>query len=167
MNSLCWLGEGLAVIDVPKQFGNIILYAVMTVLAGCTVTSLVKIGMGFKNWIRGEDAFAEIKSGFLIAVIPWAVQSAFNGVGLFKNLGIDFPPTEPLIGKEVQDLLQYALWITIGLFLAIAMYLGIEGAQKMSRGEEGMRMSFGVPTLTQFQLRDRGRILASRARAMQ
>lgn len=145
MNSLLGLVTGgLAAIPIPEKFGKMIVFSVMTVLAGCTITALIKIGMGFKQWIRGEDAFAEIKSGFLIAAVPWAVQSAFKGVGLYTNLGIEFPPAQAILPTEMQELLQYGLWITIGLFLAIAMYVGLEGAQKTSRGEDGMRMIWGA-----------------------
>ena len=105
---------------------------------------MIKIAMGFKQWIRGEDAFAEIKSGLLIAAVPWAVQAAFSGVGLYQKLNITIPPAEPLLPPELVTLLQYGLWIVIGLFLALAMYVGIEGAQKTSRGEDGMRMIWGA-----------------------
>ncbi len=136
----------LAAITLPTQFANIISFAILTILAGCTVTALIKIGIGFKQWIRGEDAFAEIKSGFLIAGVPWAVQAAFNGVGLYARLGISMVPTSASGGlpQEMKDLLQYGLWILIGLFLAIATYVGLEGAQKTSRGEDGMRMIWGA-----------------------
>lgn len=133
-----------AQIQVPAKFGDIISFAIITVLAGCSVTAMIKIGMGFKQWVRGEDAFAEIKSGFLIAAVPWAVQAAFNGVGIYEKLGIPMVPTEMKIPKQMQDLVQYGLWIIIALFLAIAMYVGIEGAQKTSRGEDGMRMIWGA-----------------------
>ncbi len=133
-----------AAITVPEKFGSIISFAIIAVLAGCSVTAMIKIGMGFKQWVRGEDAFAEIKSGFLIAAIPWAVQAAFNGVKLFDRLGIPLVPTQILLPQEMRDLLQYGLWIVIGLFLAVAMYLGMEGAQKTSRGEDGMRMIWGA-----------------------
>jgi hypothetical protein len=131
-------------IQLPSKFSNMIVFSIMAVLAGCTITAMIKIGMGFKQWIRGEDAFAEIKSGFLIAAVPWAVQAAFNGVGLFANFGIQFPPTSPMLPTELSTLLQYGLWIVIAIFLAIAMYVGIEGAQRTSRGEDGMRMIWGA-----------------------
>ncbi len=135
--------ETLAAIALPSQFANMVSYAILIILAGCTVTALVKIGMGFKQWIRGEDAFAEIKSGFLIAAVPWAVQAAFNGVHLYEHLGITLVPTTE-IPQEVKDLLQYGLWTVIGLFLAIAVYVGLEGAQRTSKGEDGMRMIWGA-----------------------
>jgi hypothetical protein len=138
------LSISLAAIEVPEKFGQIIVFSVMVVLAGCTITALIKIGMGFKQWIRGEDAFAEIKSGFLIAAVPWAVQAAFVGVHLYEKLGIQFPPTKSILPTELQELLQYGLWIVIAIFLAIAMYIGLEGAQKTSRGEDGMRMIWGA-----------------------
>ncbi len=134
----------LAAIELPERFSNLILLAIMAVLAGCTIAAMVKIGIGFKQWIRGEDAFAEIKSGFLIAAVPWAVQAAFHGVKLYDNLGIDLESNTQLLPAEMSDLLQYGLWIIIALFLAIAMYVGIEGAQRTSRGEEGMRMIWGA-----------------------
>jgi|GEM_PF-3160854 len=132
-----------AQIQVPEKFGDLISFAILTVLAGCSVTAMIKIGMGFKQWIRGEDAFAEIKSGFLIAAVPWAVQAAFNGVHIYERLGIPMVP-KMLMPDEMKNLLQYGLWIIIALFLAIAMYVGIEGAQKTSRGEDGMRMIWGA-----------------------
>ncbi len=131
-------------IELPTQFSDIISFAIITVLAGCTVTAMIKIGNGFKQWVRGEDAFAEIKSGFLIAGVPWAVQAAFNGVGIYEKLGIPMVPAQLSVPKEMQSLLQYGLWIVIAMFLAIAMYLGIEGAQKTSRGEDGMKMIWGA-----------------------
>lgn len=131
-------------IQVPERFGDIISFAIITVLAGCSITSMVKIGNGFKQWVRGEDAFAEIKSGFLVAGVPWAVQAAFNGVHLYEKLGIPMVPKTMAIPDEMQQLVQYGLWIIIALFLAVAMYLGIEGAQKTSRGEDGMRMIWGA-----------------------
>lgn len=131
-------------IELPSQFSDLISFAIITVLAGCTVTAMIKIGNGFKQWVRGEDAFAEIKSGFLIAGIPWAVQAAFNGVGIYSKLGIPMVPQSLVLPTEMQQLLQYGLWIIIALFLAIAMYVGLEGAQKTSRGEEGMRMIWGA-----------------------
>lgn len=131
-------------IALPSNFSNMIILSIMAVLAGCTVTAMIKIGMGFKQWIRGEDAFAEIKSGFLIAAVPWAVQAAFAGVGLFQRLGVQFPPSQPMLPSEMSSLLQYGLWIVIAVFLAIAMFVGIEGAQRTSRGEDGMRMIWGA-----------------------
>lgn len=116
----------------------------LVVLAGCSVTAMIKIGIGFKQWVRGEDAFAEIKAGFLIAAIPWAVQAAFNGVGLYERLGIPMIPKVLQMPEEMKQLVQYGLWVVIGLFLAVAMYVGIEGAQKTSRGEDGMRMIWGA-----------------------
>ena len=134
----------LAEIALPKNFSNAILLAIIAVLAGCTITAMIKIGNGFKQWIRGEDAFAEIKSGFLISAVPWAVQSAFRGVGLYDKLGINLQVSQDFLPVEIRSLIQYALWIVIALFLAIAMYVGIEGAQKTSRGEDGMRMIWGA-----------------------
>lgn len=131
-------------IQIPEKFGDIISFAVLAVLAGCSVTAMIKIGIGFKQWVRGEDAFAEIKSGFLIAAIPWAVQAAFNGVGLYERLGIPMIPRQLKIPDQMSQVVQYGLWVVIGLFLAVAMYLGIEGAQKTSRGEDGMRMIWGA-----------------------
>jgi len=136
--------QSLLAIELPEQFSNIISFAIITVLAACTVTAMIKIGNGFKSWVRGEDAFAEIKAGFLIAGVPWAVQAAFNGVGIYEKLGIPMVPTTLTIPKEMSSLLQYGLWIVIAMFLAVAMYLGIEGAQKTSRGEDGMRMIWGA-----------------------
>lgn len=127
-------------ITLPEKFGDIISFAVLVVLAGCSVTAMIKIGIGFKQWVRGEDAFAEIKAGFLIAAVPWAVQAAFNGVGLYERLGIPMIPKVLQMPEEMKQLVQYGLWVVIGLFLAVAMYVGIEGAQKTSRGEDGMRM---------------------------
>lgn len=140
---LSLLPQVAAQIQVPEKFGDLISFAILTVLAGCSVTAMIKIGMGFKQWIRGEDAFAEIKSGFLIAAVPWAVQAAFNGVGIYQKLGIPMVP-KMAMPEEMKNLLQYGLWIIIALFLAIAMYVGIEGAQKTSRGEDGMRMIWGA-----------------------
>lgn len=134
----------IAAITVPEKFGDIISFAILSVLAGCSVTAMIKIGMGFKQWVRGEDAFAEIKSGFLIAAVPWAVQAAFNGVGIYDKLGIPMVPINLQMPQQMKDLVQYGLWIVIALFLAIAMYVGIEGAQKTSRGEEGMKMIWGA-----------------------
>ncbi|HEU5081397.1 MAG TPA: hypothetical protein VFT72_19450 [Opitutaceae bacterium] len=131
-------------ITLPTQFADIISFAIIAVLAGCSVTAMIKIGMGFKQWIRGEDAFAEIKSGFLIAGVPWAVQAAFNGVGVYEKLGIPMVPRDAILPSEMQTLLQYGLWVIIALFLAVAMYVGLEGAQKTSRGEDGMRMIWGA-----------------------
>lgn len=147
MSSL-YPSQSLLAIELPSQFSNIISFAIITVLAACTVTAMIKIGNGFKQWVRGEDAFAEIKSGFLIAGVPWAVQAAFNGVGLYAKLGIPMVPTVFSIPQEMTSLLQYGLWIVIAMFLAVAMYLGIEGAQKTSRGEDGMRMSSSTPIWT-------------------
>lgn len=144
MNSLAFLpvAESIA---LPEKFGNILSFSILAVLAACSITAMVKIGMGFKQWIRGEDAFAEIKSGFLIAAVPWAVQAAFNGVHLYEKLGIPLVPNQQNgLPQEMKDLIQYGLWIIIGLFLAVAMYVGIEGAQKTSRGEDGMRMIWGA-----------------------
>jgi hypothetical protein len=134
----------LAAIQLPEKFGNIISFAIIAVLAGCTITAMIKIGMGFKQWIRGEDAFGEIKSGFLIAGVPWAVQAAFQGVHIYERLNIPLKPDSSPLPPEMQDLLQYGLWVIIALFFAIAMYVGIEGAQRTSRGEEGMRMIWGA-----------------------
>jgi hypothetical protein len=142
--TLSYPSHALLAIELPSQFSNIISFAIITVLAACSVTAMIKIGNGFKQWIRGEDAFAEIKSGFLIAGVPWAVQAAFNGVGLYQKLGIPMVPTQLSIPAEMSSLLQYGLWIIIALFLALAMYLGIEGAQKTSRGEDGMKMIWGA-----------------------
>jgi len=136
--------QALLAIELPAQFSNIISFAIITVLAACSVTAMIKIANGFKQWVRGEDAFAEIKSGFLIAGVPWAVQAAFNGVGIYQKLGIPMVPTALRLPEEMSSLLQYGLWIVIALFLALAMYLGIEGAQKTSRGEDGMRMIWGA-----------------------
>lgn len=36
-------------IQVPERFGDIISFAIITVLAGCSITSMVKIGNGFKH----------------------------------------------------------------------------------------------------------------------
>jgi hypothetical protein len=137
-------GAVFAQISLPTNFSNIIILSIMAVLAACTITAMIKIGMGFKQWIRGEDAFAEIKSGFLIAAVPWAVQAAFSGVGLYQKLGVQIPPSQQLLPQEMINLLQYGLWIVISIFLAIAMYVGIEGAQRTSRGEDGMRMIWGA-----------------------
>lgn len=139
-----FLSPVIGAIAVPEKFGDIISFAILTVLAGCSITAMVKIGMGFKQWVRGEDAFAEIKSGFLIAAVPWAVQAAFNGVKIYEKLGIPMVPRAMQMPEQMKDLVQYGLWIIIALFLAIAMYVGIEGAQKTSRGEEGMKMIWGA-----------------------
>lgn len=144
MNLLTSILAASTPIMLPPKFGDIISFAVLTVLAGCSVTAVIKIGTGFKQWVRGEDAFAEIKSGFLIAAVPWAVQAAFNGVGLYDRLGIPMVPSQLQVPDEMKQLVLYGLWVIIGLFLAVAMYLGIEGAQKTNRGEDGMRMIWGA-----------------------
>ena len=50
-----FLVSPLAEITLPEQFGNIISFAVLAVLAGCSVTAMIKIATGFRQWIRGED----------------------------------------------------------------------------------------------------------------
>ena len=36
-------------IELPAKFGDIISFAIITVLAGCSVTAMIKIGMGFQT----------------------------------------------------------------------------------------------------------------------
>lgn len=141
MNTLISLPLGA--ITLPTQFANIISFAIIAVISACTITAMVKIGMGFKQWVRGDDAFSEIKSGFLIAAVPWAVQAAFDGIGIYARLGIPLVPSAFNLPPEMITIIQYGLWIVVSMFLAIGIFVAIEGGMKTSRGEDGMRQIWG------------------------
>jgi hypothetical protein len=133
-----------AAITLPTQVGDILSFVIMTVIAFCTITAMGKVIQAWKHWVHGDDAFAEFKSAFLIAGVPWLIQAAFNGVGLYSRLGIPLVPSAATgLPTEVIDLIQYGLWILCASSLLIGIFIGVEGVQKSNRGEEGMRQMFG------------------------
>jgi hypothetical protein len=96
------LYPSLFAIELPSQFGDLISFAIITVLAGCTVTAMIKIGNGRLSGFRQvtpQIAYPIVDSQKyeFTATVEEGQALAFGGLTGLSNSSDD--TRVPLLGK--------------------------------------------------------------------